>query len=149
MSSDRSVQASIYDDFHDYVTNKLKDKHPHITLKEFCQIQVGMTHLIIPLQHVQTGVTKDFFDIIEKYKPNTFVKTKEDETTGAAIFVAHVPWKTKIQEQPMSYPSMPMRSKEPNSMLPIVYLFLAMVLLLLAVGKTNKADWVFITKIFF
>lgn len=141
---ERQIQETVYDRFLDYVTQNLKGKHPNITLQNFSKVGKGPTHLIISLQHVQSGVDKQFFETIEKFKQNTYVKTDEDKT-GIPIFKAHIPWRDNPVPPPSSpYYSQQQQQKMPNTLLPILYLFGFMVLLLLAVTKTNKSDWQFL-----
>ena len=140
---ERKAQSHVYDLFSDYVDANLKRDHPNISLQKFSNVGKGPTHLIIGLQHVQAGVDVSFMKTIEDFKKGTKCKTEEDKT-GMPMFKAHVPWndQPQVQQQQPQYYQRP--NGPPNSMLPVLYGFCAMLLILIAVVKTSASDWEFI-----
>jgi hypothetical protein len=85
--------TELYDLFSDYVRDHVRDRiNNNITLCAFSSLpEPSVTHMCIPLENVTTGTAK-LFTSVEKFRPETKLKTEEVIDTGVQQFNAYIPF---------------------------------------------------------
>ncbi len=136
------TKADIYDRFKDYVENHMKDDdNPQLELDEFDKRKDNQTHMEIMLLNVVEG-KKELHDLTSKFNERAFLKTKEILKTGSTGYYVYLPFKG-IEKKKVKFNSSSC-DQQPNTLLPVFYMFCMMCLLILAVVKTSREDWRFL-----
>jgi len=145
-----ALKATIYDQFQDYVLNSARDEtNTEVTVQDFDKLRdPGPTHLFIALQNAKPS--KELYQIIEAFRPNTKLITEEDPKTGGHILIACIPWK-QAQKQMRSaggggggWGRLSDSTGKPNTMVLYAYLGLMALTVGTALVKTSWVDWRFL-----
>jgi hypothetical protein len=138
--SEFNIKAELYDEFKDFVIGLRDRSNPRLDLRDFDAAHSGPTHVKFTLENVDSAVTK-LYTGIESFRPGTKMKTEEDLKDGTPVFVVYIPFKnTKKTSKYFSSGG----TDFPNTTWLIVYGFLIMLTMMIALGFTKREDWRFL-----
>lgn len=138
---DHELKAQIYDQFAEYVRQTVRGRdNPNITVQDFSLMDPsGITHMSLVLENVDKGKRR-LYEQVEAFAPGTELTTRESISTGAPIYVAHVPFKLSSSS---SKKKIRIEKEPPANWVLFTYIFLFMLLIIVGIAKTNMSQWQF------
>lgn len=137
--------AELYDEFKDYVHNKVRDKdsNPALTVCVFDHMKRTKIHMKLILENV-VSVTSSFCRRVEGFRPGTVYKTEENLKDGGSTHMVYIPIESEAAEKKHRSKGGGSRSGDggpPNQMYLVGYVFMLLLTIIVAVAKTSMADW--------
>lgn len=141
---DHELKADVYDQFADYVREKVRGRdNPNITVQDFSLMDPsGVTHMSLVLENVDKGKRR-LYEQVEAFAPGTELTTRESISTGAPIYVANVPFK-QTAKKGRHHHSSDNGEEAPKNWVLFGYIFMLMLLFIVAILKTEWSQWQFV-----
>ena len=135
------AKQRVYDDFVTYIHNR----YPKIAVCDFSDMpHAGVTHMILPLDNV-TKADQALYTYVSKFSEGTSLEATENIKTGAPTYIANVPYVAKSKSSKKKSSSVfygtDSGDAPPNTLTPILLLVAILVLVIVAVIKTDATQW--------
>lgn len=149
MNHNGNIQAETYDHFRMWLIKHMRVRpNDKIDTRAFGDLNThlhGPSHMIIYLENVQQG-NSFLFSKIKEYNKDASIVGQDSVDGKGIVYVAHVPYHViKTQKRSHHYHHRHGKSSPPpNTMYLFGYIFMLMLLVIVASIKTTRSDWQFI-----
>lgn len=147
----KQKKEEIYDNFKDFVeriASERKSQNPNMSVRDFDYIDPDAYEgfVAIPLENVNE-MDKHLIERLEEFKTHTKVKTTKSIQSGNLVHTVFIPFKS------VGYDDEPKKKQKhgrttnsgaPSSVVPILYGFTLLLLVIIGLATTKRSDWSFI-----